>query len=746
MLTVRRRLASMAAAILIMAVGATTPTASGAQATGEVTGIVVDISGAPVPGALVEVDVNGAQVAMVETGDDGRFNITGTPAGESLVTATAAGFALTTRVLEAGGADNLQLVLRPENLTERVTVTATRQRDRLDTPASTTVVSAAELLNSGAGAIDDALLSTPGFSLFRRSSSRIANPTTQGVTLRGVSGSGASRTVVLADGWSLNDPFGNWVYWNRIPEASIERIEIVRGATGDLYGADALGGVIQMFTFEPRRARVRGTLEFGEHATTRGSLFAGGQRNGWSATVAWEALRTDGVILVAPDERGDVDVEAGSDYESGFFTFGYDADVWGLKGRAAVYGEDRSNGTPEQVNSTDWRSFGIEASGTAGNGVWQLRTSGGTQEYFQTFSAVLGGRNEERLVRGQRTPSTFSSSGGQWVQGLGDHSLLVGVESSRIESTLNETRFSFGTGLPVAFNVFGGKETTGAGYGRLRLNARNDVTVVLGARGDYWKTTPLDATLPTHTAGFFSPRASVSWQAVPDVSVHASVYRAHRTPTLNELYRGFQVGQTVTSPNPLLEPETLTGVEGGVLFSRPRMSARATGFVNYLSDSIANITIGTNQRERQNAGQIRAVGIELETDFRPHPFVTITGTAVFTRSHFRESVTLNDLDGNRVPQVPLYQIAAGLTYANPALLTASAHLRVLGAQWDNDLNTNELDSYAVLDAYFNRSVTRGLNLFLAVENLFDSQYAYQLNPTRLGWPRTVRGGLRVFWP
>ena len=131
-------------------------------------------------------------------------------------------------------------------------------------------------------------------------------------------------------------------------------------------------------------------------------------------------------------------------------------------------------------------------------------------------------------------PARSRRPGDSWVQGLGDHSLLVGAESSRIESTLNETRFSFGTGLPVAFNVFGGKEITGAGYGRLRLNARNDVTVVVGARGDYWKTTPLDATLPTHTAGFFSPRASISWQAVPDVSVHASVYRAHRTPTLNE--------------------------------------------------------------------------------------------------------------------------------------------------------------------------------------------------------------------
>ena len=73
-----------------------------------------------------------------------------------------------------------------------------------------------------------------------RSSSRVSDPTTQGVTLRGVSGSGASRTLVLADGLPLNDAFGSWVYWNRVPQAAVERVEIVRGATGDLYGAERL--------------------------------------------------------------------------------------------------------------------------------------------------------------------------------------------------------------------------------------------------------------------------------------------------------------------------------------------------------------------------------------------------------------------------------------------------------------------------------------------------------------------------
>ena len=56
-----------------------------------------------------------------------------------------------------------------------------------------------------------------GFSLFRRSGSRYANPTSQGVSLRGLGASGARRALVLVDGLPLNDPFGGWVYWARVP-------------------------------------------------------------------------------------------------------------------------------------------------------------------------------------------------------------------------------------------------------------------------------------------------------------------------------------------------------------------------------------------------------------------------------------------------------------------------------------------------------------------------------------------------
>ena len=105
----------------------------------------------------------------------------------------------------------LRIVLQPATFADSVVVTADRGATRLPGARQRDGHTSAELANSAAGALDDVLRQTPGFTLFRRSSSRTANPTTQGVTLRGVSGSGASRTLVLADGVPLNDPFGSWV-------------------------------------------------------------------------------------------------------------------------------------------------------------------------------------------------------------------------------------------------------------------------------------------------------------------------------------------------------------------------------------------------------------------------------------------------------------------------------------------------------------------------------------------------------
>src|SRR6185503_17493045 len=134
----------------------------------------------------------------------------------------------------------------------------------------------------------------PGFTLFRRTSSRVSNPTAQGISLRGLGGTGASRSLVLADGVPLNDAFGGWVYWNKVPQAAIDRIEVQRGSGSDLYGADAVGGVVQLLTRRPGRPSARALLEGGNLGTGRVSLFGGGRTRGWRYSTGGEWFTIDG--------------------------------------------------------------------------------------------------------------------------------------------------------------------------------------------------------------------------------------------------------------------------------------------------------------------------------------------------------------------------------------------------------------------------------------------------------------------
>src|SRR5919106_2462452 len=164
-----------------------------------------------------------------------------------------------------------------QTLSDEITVTATRTEQRLgETAASVVVVSAQELAASAAPTLDDALRQVPGFSLFRRSGSRFANPTTQGVSLRGLGASGASRALVLADGMPLNDPFGGWIAWGRVPRAAVERVEVMRGAGSDLYGSSALGGVVQLLRRQAHGPKVVADGSWGELGSADGSLFASG--------------------------------------------------------------------------------------------------------------------------------------------------------------------------------------------------------------------------------------------------------------------------------------------------------------------------------------------------------------------------------------------------------------------------------------------------------------------------------------
>ena len=125
--------------------------------------------------------------------------------------------------------------LEPAGGTEQVTVTAYRTPlGELQSPVTTRVLTEAELQTSAAISLDGQLRQLPGVELFRRSSSLVANPSSQGISLRGLGSTSASRTLLTLDDVPLNDPVGGWIHWEEQPELAVKSIELVRGGASDL--------------------------------------------------------------------------------------------------------------------------------------------------------------------------------------------------------------------------------------------------------------------------------------------------------------------------------------------------------------------------------------------------------------------------------------------------------------------------------------------------------------------------------
>jgi outer membrane receptor protein involved in Fe transport len=184
-----------------------------------------------------------------------------------------------------------------------------------------------------------------------------------------------------------------------------------------------------------------------------------------------------------------------------------------------------------------------------------------------------------------------------------------------------------------------------------------------------------------------------------------------------------------------------------VLFDRGVVSARLTAFWNLLDDAITNVTLSTTPllitKQRANADKVRAQGFEAEGNVRLRPSLTLTLATGFLNSRFKGDTLLRD---KWVPQVPRYNAALGLRYTEYGW-TGSAQLRLTGPQYEDDQNAFLLRRATVLDMYAGRSITRQVQAFVAVENLFDNEYDVGRTPIlTTGLPRAVRAGVQIAFP
>jgi outer membrane receptor protein involved in Fe transport len=240
-------------------------------------------------------------------------------------------------------------------------------------------------------------------------------------------------------------------------------------------------------------------------------------------------------------------------------------------------------------------------------------------------------------------------------------------------------------------------------------------------------------------------RGGARWQASEALALRAAGYSGLRLPTLNELYRPFVVFPVVTQANAQLANEQLRGFEAGIDFT-PGEAARlsVTAFDNKLKNAVANVTLEPNLRQRRNVDAIRAKGVELDVAFDLGQ-LRFTGSLALTDARVEASGIDAALNGMRPSQTP--EMAASGTVAwRPAdgwLLSAT--LRHVGAQFEDDLQTDILPAATTLDAYAEVPVTRRVSLILRGENLTDERILTrnQGGSIDLGVPRTVWAGIKL---
>ncbi len=258
-----------------------------AQESRALRGTVRDQLGYVVPGAHIVLQGIRYEHAVI-SGTDGTFRVEGAPRQKLHVTVEAAGFSRYKAELseEVG---ELAVVLLPAAVAQDINVTANRiGTSQEDTPERIEVLSSRETDAIASLPVDQSLRLVPGFALFRRSDSRTANPTSQGVSLRGVGGSGASRALVLYDDVPLNDPFGGWVYWGRIVRQELSSLEVLRGGGSSLY-VDRIGIRPRSFA---RRQRATPLLDYQHQrrSLSQQRIHRGPCRSTWIGRYAGELL------------------------------------------------------------------------------------------------------------------------------------------------------------------------------------------------------------------------------------------------------------------------------------------------------------------------------------------------------------------------------------------------------------------------------------------------------------------------
>lgn len=572
---------------------------------------------------------------------------------------------------------------------ETVIVTADRLEEELkDAGSSVTVITLQELEAQKAPFVLDVLRSVPG--IYISQSGSVGKVTT--VFSRGAE---SDQILVLLDGVQINDSL-NFVDLSTLSTNNVERIEIVRGPQGTLYGSDAMGGVINIISRKGGKL-LSGVLEGGSDSTFNGSVRtgAGSQLNNFA--LEYSLFDTDGETLNDDYQnrtlafQGQVQVTQWT--ELGVLYRNYDTET-GIPFNAGVPAPDRRQDThasllniPIQQEITHWWNARLNFSSFN----QEIDFKDPDDPFGFTFS------NSESNTRTFQLMNTISWKG----------TLIGGYEFERVRVS---DVSSFGVSLDNE------KITNHAFFGQYQTLIHDAATITVGIRVDDH----------SEFGNKTNPRLAVSYRLPNDTRLHGTVATGFRAPRPAELSGPFG--------NPDLQPEEVTGFDLGIdkEFSSGRILLSGTGFYN---DFKQMIDFDLVTFRLKNIQEVRTSGFELTAAFRPYNNLQIKGGYTLLNTEDRRN-------GEELLRRPKHSGSFHIDYRWQRM-GANFNWQLVGNRFD----VNDVTFARVVNPAFNKAdlvvdfeLTKSLELYTRITNVFDQKYQEVF-----GFPssdRGVFGGIR----
>lgn len=760
-----------------------------------VAGTVTDLSGGVLSGATIEARRGQRVLAAATSGVDGRYRLTLPPPGAERVTAVLAGFAPATEALpapasaSAAAAATVDFRLHLAPIEDTVFVTASRTAERrASVTESHTVFDASDIEQLGGHSVADVLRAVPALSV--QTTGREGESTA--VFARGGE---ADYNQVLIDGVRVNEAGGGYDF-GRVAAGEIERVEVVRGAQSALYGSDAMGSVIQIFT---RRGspesgpRLSGALEGGSFGTSRGDLrLLGGAARRIDYQLGVAHRSTDGAFadrLTEPD-RFDQQVIDGN---AGALVGDHTRLRSGLRyssARGSAVGPLRyapgDTGTRYDSDALTWRVHLDQRLGSRVDHVFTasyfragLQSDDAFADPQHVVRAVLEGRPGARYPDGPRLVRLLDGPAFDALAadpaGLGPGRFLA--RSGPFSGY--DYPFTFATGLrrPAARYQLNAawrdQQVLSAGYDFHReTNALDPAQQVANhsyfvqqqlAIADAWFVTGgMRIDDNAHYGTAVNPKLSAGGYPLPvrsgalsSVKVSANVGRGIKNPAFAELYGSQWVDGDLS-----LQPEQALTADAGaeLTFADQRWLARATWFRNDYRGQIAYAPSpgggGDGIADYRNIDGSRAAGAELEFALqRPLGGLTARAAYALVDTEVVSNVSTSEQfqPGQPLLRRPRHSGHLRVDYAR-GRASLHLHLQVSGDRHDSaflglqrvsdgravDVTVNP--GYALLSLGGQVRVHDDLTLFLRIENATDADYDSVLGYP--GLPRAVVAGGR----